>query len=187
MKLRGQRIELEEIESVLGTIPKVCSVIALLVRRESFEAICVAFSVSRSAASSSSQCTIIPQIEHTELISHLQEKAKATLPYYAVPSYWVPFFTIPRNRNGKMDRQIITNRIAALPDVELGKFISCSTDESNHHLPPESEKEQIITNCVKSVLGVNEVLGNSNFFALSGDSISAIRLCTLANHHACHG
>lgn len=183
MKLRGQRIELEEIESVLGTIPEVYSVIALLVRRESFEALCVAFSISRSAASSSSQGTIIPQIEHTELISHLHEKAKATLPYYAVPSYWVPFLTIPTNRNGKVDRQIIADRIAALPDVELGKFIFCSTDESNHHLPPETEKEKIITSCVKAVLGVNEVYGNSNFFALSGDSISAIRLCTLAKHH----
>lgn len=181
MKLRGQQIELEEIESVLGAIPEIFSVIALLLSRKSFETICVAFSINRSA-SSSSQRAIIPQIEHTESVSHLQEKAKATLPHYAVPSYWVPFCTIPRNRNGKLDRQIITDRISALSDVELSKFIFCSRVGSNHLLPPESEKEQIITSCVKAVLGLDKVDRNSNFFALSGDSISAIRLCTLASH-----
>lgn len=182
VKLRGQRIELEEIEYIISSHSRMHLAVALLVQKESFQALCATFSTKTPAKLRNPSSVVRPYEEPSELVAQLHELAKGFLPSYAVPSYWVPLSSVPIDRNGKINRQRVRDVISALSLEELGKFtFEEKTDKPG--TPLEAEKEKIIGMCIREVLSVGEVYKSSNFFALSGDSISAIRLCALANYH----
>lgn len=86
VKLRGFRIELTEIESVLGAHPQV-SAAALVVRDQSL----IAFLTRRGASSPSHQ--------------DLREWVANRLPEYMVPAAYVLLDRLPHTPNGKVDRK----------------------------------------------------------------------------------
>ncbi|KPM37546.1 Linear gramicidin synthase subunit B [Neonectria ditissima] len=141
VKLRGQRIELEEVERVVGAAaPNVRSSVAFLVKSGLTEA----FQDPHD-------------VDTQNLASRLEESLRSQLPHYAVAQYWVPTTGIPMLANGKLNRRLVRSVISDMTAAELDRF-------------------RITRQCT-------DVFKDSNFFALAGDSISAIRLCSHASYH----
>ncbi|MCG6575819.1 non-ribosomal peptide synthetase, partial [Pseudomonas sp. AF32] len=88
VKLRGQRIELGEIDAALLDLPAITGACTLVIDNR-----LVAFYSSRAAQ------------------SNLDTVLAAQLPAYMVPSVWVQVPALPLNSNGKIDRKAL----AALP------------------------------------------------------------------------
>lgn len=94
IKLNGQRIETEEIEAVISSIPEVESV-AVAVRNSNHRDFLVAFYSSKKISEAS-----------------IREFCRKKLPKYMVPSFIVHVDNLPLNKNGKLDRK-------ALEKIEL--------------------------------------------------------------------
>ncbi|MFJ8039008.1 amino acid adenylation domain-containing protein [Kitasatospora sp. NPDC096147] len=90
----------------------------------------------------------------------LRAELAAALPEYMVPAAMVVLDAFPLTANGKIDRR-------ALPDPEL----TTATGRA-----PRTETERVLADLVKEVLGLADLGVDENFFALGGDSISAIQL-----------
>ncbi len=141
VKLHGQRIELEEIETQLNSHPLVeKGVVALK------GASLVGYTILKEK---------IPEKELVEYLSRL-------LPSYMVPKIWVSISSLPFTSSGKLDRK-------ALPSPSLNR-ISETT--------PDSKIERTIREIWSTILTLpEESIGTeTNFFAIGGSSIDAIRM-----------
>lgn len=146
VKIRGLRIELEEIENKILKFPgiqKVKVVKQTIQNREFISSYFVANTRIR--------------------ISELRNYLSSQLPNYMVPSYFTALDNFPYTPNGKIDKK-------ALP---LPKAIS--NQERKIERPKTKTQKQIVSVWEK-ILHVSPIGIRDNFFELGGDSILAMTL-----------
>lgn len=100
--------------------------------------------------------------------SELQDHLRPRLPDYMIPNAFVFLANIPVTANGKVD-------LAALPQAD---FSAIADDDDS--IAPNTPNETILARVWSSVLGIERVGTNHNFFDLGGDSISAIQIVSRA-------
>jgi amino acid adenylation domain-containing protein len=95
-----------------------------------------------------------------QLAPQLRSYLEGKLPDYMVPSAFVFLDQLPLTTNGKLDR-------GALPEPEQfsGKFVE-----------PRTPLQSKLVEIWESVLGVERVGADDNFFDLGGDSLTALRV-----------
>lgn len=147
VKLRGLRIELEEVEHQLVTHPNVTAAVAA-VRTVGSEQILVGYVVADGQAP-----------DAAALRTHLA----AVLPPHMIPSAWMTIDAIPRTPTNKVDRR-------ALPTPDPG-----GTDLDAAYREPATETEHQVAELFADLLGVARVGADNSFFAVGGTSLLAIR------------
>ncbi|HET9894920.1 MAG TPA: amino acid adenylation domain-containing protein [Streptosporangiaceae bacterium] len=148
VKLHGLRIELEEIESVLGRHPAVAAAAVLLRHDPGAEQRLVGYYVPADAAS--------PPTEQ-ELRSRLLDE----LPAYMIPAAFVVVDALPLTRAGKVDR-------AALP--------APGQEAAAGYVPARSAAERRICQIFSEVLTVPDPGIRASFFELGGNSLRTMQL-----------
>ncbi|HSF41240.1 MAG TPA: amino acid adenylation domain-containing protein, partial [Thermoanaerobaculia bacterium] len=146
VKIRGVRVELGEIESVLAAHPAVREAVAL-VRGDDGDRRLVAWVVPADGA--------VPQP------AALREHLRAELPEAMVPGAFVVLERLPLTPNGKLDRR-------ALPAPE-------HTPQAAY-TAPRNQVEEILAGLWGEVLRVGRVGIHDNFFDLGGHSLLGVRL-----------
>jgi amino acid adenylation domain-containing protein len=141
VKLRGFRVELGEIETVLAGHPGV-SVAAAAVREDRLAVYVVPANGE-------------PPPPPAELRAWLGER----LPGYMVPDTVVPLAELPVNRSGKVDRTLLPEPPRTRPD--LGR----------PYAAPSTPAEHLLAGVWAEVLGVPGIGVHDNFFDLGGNSI----------------
>jgi amino acid adenylation domain-containing protein len=150
VKVRGFRIELGEVEKVLA----------------SFDGVTVAAAaVKRFGGSPALIGYVVPQEGSTVDLAALEEFAGTRLPSYMVPSRIVVIDAIPLGASGKMDRK-------SLPSPEMAA--------QREYRAPSTPIEAAFAEAFASVLGVDRVGVDDNFFDLGGNSLSATKLLSTA-------
>ncbi|MFI6041312.1 amino acid adenylation domain-containing protein [Nocardia sp. NPDC051321] len=152
VKVRGQRIELGEIDAVLGRMDGVDFALTLGVAGPTGSTALAAYLVRK------------PDVDLD--IARVRAIAAATLPGYMVPSAFVVLDEIPLTAVGKLDRK-------ALPAPQF------SADETEYRAP-RTPPEEALAQIVAELLGRDKVGVDDSFFELGGDSILAIQLVSLA-------
>ena len=152
VKLRGFRVELGEIEHVLGTNPALKGAVVLLREDTPGDKRLVAYVVGRSRTA---------KLSATELGDH----ARSALPAYMVPSAFVLLDALPLSASGKVDRK-------ALAALDLGAHRAAP---ATAYEMPANEIEGVLTSVWSEVLGVERVGRNDNFFDLGGNSLLALQ------------
>jgi len=150
VKVRGFRIELQEIESVLALHPSVREVVVRAWQDETIETRLVAYVVLTQPAVSSTD----------DLKAFLREK----LPDYMVPSVIKLLKSLPLTPNGKIDRaalRVPETRTAAMEAA----FVAARTPV-----------EATLTRLWADVLNMEQVGVRDNFFDHGGHSLLAIKL-----------
>ena len=146
IKIRGFRVELSEITTVVSQ----------------YNNIKEAYTVYKEVQKEKSICTYI--VSKTEIdIQNLKEFISAFLPKYMVPKYIVQIKKMPKNQNGKIDKN-------ALPEINL------LNEKSKKMILPTCKIEEDIYNVFKATLNFDNLSIDDNFFECGGDSISAMRL-----------
>ena len=153
VKVRGFRIELEEIETALKQHPSLRAV-AVAVREDDGNKRLVAYATTTGDES--------PRWEE------LQNYLRGRVPEYLVPGSYVILNELPLKANGKVDRR-------KLSDLELGR-----DDESRKYEAPRTKTEQILAEVWSAVLGLSTVGIRDNYFELGGDSIRSIQILAKA-------
>lgn len=151
IKLRGFRIELEEIEHAISQHPTIKDNVVVLHESATHGKRLVAY--------------VILQSEGEFQRSALQTYLKAKLPEYMQPASWVILESMPLTPNGKVDRKALAQREVDYPT---------SADFSE----PRTDAERQLLTCWQMVLGLEHIGIHHNFFELGGDSLSGMQLVT---------
>lgn len=149
VKVRGFRIEVGEIESVLKQHAAVKQVAVVALEDEAGNKRLVAYVVATGTAPTSDQ-----------LRGYLRER----LPEYLVPSAFVLLESLPLLRSGKVDRHALSSQVERR--IEGG----------SRYVAPRNPTEEILAGCWADVLKVERVGVNDNFFDLGGHSLLATQL-----------
>lgn len=182
VKIRGQRIELEEIEN--GVVKVLLAdnddiqaqvVVEVVERKDTGNKLLVAFVSLPSAAGKD-------QHEHDQLVkdatSGLQDKLRAVLPIYGVPSIFIPTQTIPMTPTDKVDRRKLRTVAAQMSSEEM----TLLSRDDGVVTEPRTEEERILRQLWAKVLHVDEatISVDDGFFRVGGDSIGAMKLVGMA-------
>jgi amino acid adenylation domain-containing protein len=150
VKLRGFRIELEEVESGIRAFEGVHAAFAELVEYGADDHRLVGYFFADK------------QIDAAELRGALRQR----LPYYMMPSVLIPLESLPMTINGKVDR-------AALKTIRLAFEESASQGGAP---PPSDDLEAKLLAIWQKALKVRNVGPNDDFFDLGGHSLLAARM-----------
>jgi amino acid adenylation domain-containing protein len=148
VKLRGYRIELEEIEVNLRAHPDVKDAAVLLREDHPGDPRLVGYVESARDAGG--------------LLPELRAQLLRFLPEHMVPSAWLVLPQLPLTGSGKLDRR-------ALPAPE-------ATHPQAAGEPPRTPLERQIAALWREILGREEVGAHDNFFDLGGHSLQATRV-----------
>lgn len=172
IKLRGQRIELGEINNAVTASGEVSHCVTMLVNQKEDTAQQLAcFYVPISVDIGKLQLLPVgDRLTESELIYQV---LRARLPGYMIPSYLIPISTIPMTSSGKVDRGRLKKLFGELSPQKLAILSANSATESDGDWTEEQRK---IATVVATVLHVNELdVGRWTPLASLGlDSISAI-------------
>ena len=151
VKIRGHRVELEEIEGCLLAAPSVREAVVLLLDHP-----------ERPQLAAILTCIGMDAPADADMIALCREYLAARLPDYMLPHQWhIQTEPLPRTMSGKIDRKSLQERYAgetvAMEQPGEGGFLAMLT----------------------RILGPVEDLGRS-FLDSGGDSLSAVHLLTLA-------
>lgn len=151
LKVGGQRIDIDGIESALTRVAGVREAVVTIVAGQDGDAQIVAYLTMDGPLAS---------------VAALRSAVSARLDASMVPSSFVRLDALPLSENGKVDRRL-------LPFQENAVILR---DESGHR-PPRTAMEQRVAAVWSEILGVKPVGLSDDFFLLGGDSIKAARVC----------
>jgi len=150
VKIRGNRVELEEIENQLVKCEGVSK--AAVIDRE-------------DSGHDKYLCAYI--VGEKELnIAELQDQLRKVLPEYMIPAFFMQLEKMPVNQNGKLDRRALTYS---------GEF-SGAGDFMNtgaRYEAPRDETEEKLVSIWREILKVERIGINDSFFELGGHSLKA--------------
>lgn len=174
IKLRGQRVELGEINNVTAACGEVANCVTILVGQGSSQQL-ACFFVPKYVDGGKFQ--LLPAVGKVGRKREVIYSAlRARLPGYMVPSYLVPISTVPMTSSGKVDKARLRDVFGNLGPRELQALGSDAepADEAGDW----SEEECKIAAVVADVLGVSlqDVRRWTPLTSLGLDSISAIVL-----------
>ncbi|MFF9346551.1 amino acid adenylation domain-containing protein [Streptomyces sp. NPDC014734] len=153
VKLRGFRIELGEIEQALAGQAGVGRAVVM---------------VQKDAAGADVLCAYVENaVPGTPTApAELRNALASRLPEYMVPTYFVFTDAVPVTRNGKADRRALL-ALSHTAQVSVARYVA-----------PRTTAEERLTAIWKELLPLERVGVEDDFFALGGNSLSALRLST---------
>ena len=160
VSIRGFRVELAEVESVLSQHPAVKD--TAVVSKE--------FLLEGSSPILTHDLRLIayvvPELDQPLSIGGLRSFLSLRLPDYMVPSDFLILGRLPLTPNGKVDYE-------ALPPGELSLTVQTAS-----FVAPRNDFEAKLCELFSQVLGIERVGVNDNFFRLGGHSLLAAQVAT---------
>ncbi len=154
VKIRGNRVELGEIENCLLKINKISQAIVTVIE---------------SNVSQENELAAYFISSQEEEVKHLKGTLKKSLPEYMIPSYFVQLEKFPVHTNGKVD-------FKSLPDPLIAGISSKVT-----YIPPRNSIEEKLVAIWQEVLEIEKVGVLDDFFELGGHSIKGTKVLSKVN------
>ncbi|WP_353929455.1 amino acid adenylation domain-containing protein [Okeanomitos corallinicola TIOX110] len=148
IKLRGFRIEIGEIESLLLQHHLVKEAVVVL---------------STNNGNSKLLAYITELEKSANLATEVKEYLKNRLPNYMIPSQIMVLETLPLTANGKLDRRALPT-----PNIDIADNLEI----------PVTPTEEILASLWQGLLKIKSVGRSDNFFELGGNSLLATQLVT---------
>ncbi|KAH7330243.1 hypothetical protein BKA65DRAFT_554232 [Rhexocercosporidium sp. MPI-PUGE-AT-0058] len=186
VKIRGQRVELAEIEYwVLRSLPHVRRAAVNLIfrgvgRKEGTLVAAVELdekTFSKRAPEASTDLLMSSEAL-LELFEQLRIKLTEVLPKYMVPELFITMGELPLNNSGKLDRKAIQQVLTSMKDEDLEAYRPKPAIQAQV-LPGSAQELQRMWS---TILGrhVDTIGLEDNFFTLGADSMSAMQLVSVA-------
>ena len=167
VKLRGFRIELDEIEAALSSHPVVAQAAVLLREDRPGDKRLIAYVLPQGGQHRGQHPGqhgghhADQQLDAAILRQHLADK----LPEYMVPAAIMLLQTLPLTPNGKLDRKALPAPDAAAATRNTGRA-------------PRNPTEEVLCSLFAETLGLPTIDIDSNFLEMGGDSLLFVRLAS---------
>ncbi|HET9868209.1 MAG TPA: AMP-binding protein, partial [Nitrospira sp.] len=162
VQIRGYRVEVVEIETVLEEHPSIRSAV-VEARANGAGEVRLACYVVWKGGGESAQVNGGDPADEAVGVGGLRTWARERLPDYMVPVAWIELDELPRTPHGKVDRK-------ALPDPVWGEGTSRVYEE------PRDEVEQRMAAVWQRVLRIERIGAVDDFFELGGHSLLATQV-----------
>ncbi|KAI1264376.1 hypothetical protein F5Y18DRAFT_436783 [Xylariaceae sp. FL1019] len=186
VKLRGQRIELGDIETHLKAHVKVEIAVEPGIPRGGGDEdkMLVAFICLGSdfqVPTDLSSVDVTAQAELHALLGDAEEHLAGKVARYMLPSTYLPLRTLPVTTSGKRDRRELQRIIASLDKQQLTAWHRPGESQAVNR-PPTTEMERRVAGLWAHVLKIeiDELSLEDDFVKRGGDSLAAMRLANLA-------
>ncbi|MFF5955294.1 non-ribosomal peptide synthetase [Streptomyces luteogriseus] len=157
IKIRGMRLEIEDVEVGLAEHPRVRHTCVVAKKNAAGGTYLIGY--------------VIPAAGSADLrADEVRAWAGAHMVEYMVPAHIVVMAEFPLTANGKLDRNALPE-----PTIETGSLLRPTTDD-----------ERAVCAAVAEVLRLEEVGVDQDFFQLGGDSILAISLLSALRERGLH-
>ncbi|KAI1263226.1 amino acid adenylation domain-containing protein [Xylariaceae sp. FL1019] len=174
VKLRGLRIELQEIQAVVlkTSIARTCTSIVIKLKSTSIQQLAlfyVPFDYDNG------RFAILPLNEkNKEDIQNLRQRLQTSLPDYMLPTFIVPISSLPLTSSGKVDERSLHKEVDGLPASILSTY--SLPEEQIDTIAEWSDLEVSIAEIIAKVLGLDKSSLSlwTSFSALGIDSITAM-------------
>ncbi|KAJ5279769.1 nonribosomal peptide synthase [Penicillium angulare] len=189
VKLRGQRMELGEVETrvlqyYLGATDAIGEVVEL-----NGSSVLVVFLQCPSTKATTQEpeepsSPFLPSdAEFSKTVTEVLSKLRRVLPDYMVPSLFLPLAYMPRNASGKADRRRLRETATELSHDEVLSFRSGAPNGQFQEVSTGAER--ILQSVWSQTLGllVSSIGATDDFLRLGGDSIIAMKVAPLARDH----
>lgn len=177
-KVRGQRLELSEVEHHLMEVGVVQNAIALVPAIGPCAKRLVGI-VSVKDASISNASTEVLQLLPRDVaslsLSTIRDHLYEHLPSYMIPSLWVAITRFPLTPGGKMDRRRVIQFLEQMDSVTYRTISTIGLEEDKNDANSTESKLQNIFAKVLN-LPVEDIRLNQSFLHLGGDSIAAMQV-----------
>ncbi|KAL2825061.1 hypothetical protein BDW59DRAFT_146754, partial [Aspergillus cavernicola] len=185
VKLRGQRIELSEVEYHLRSqLPSPRAVIVDMVRREQSASL-VAFILPDTdmvlhtdpAHDEINSIFARPNEAFHRVISTAITQLQQDLPSYMIPTAFIPLSELPLTNTGKINRRRLLRELANLPTVTFQTLKGGGGALGPPKCLPSLDLEHQLQQIWASTLSLppDQIGIHDRFFSLGGDSVSAIQ------------
>ena len=151
IKVRGQRLELGDIEMALAAVEGVSASVALLYRGLREPALAAVLEVGD-----------VPAERAEQLVEAAREHCAQVLPDYMVPTLWHTLSALPVSPSGKADRKLLAS-------LDL-------TPQTSDTEGPHGLLEQQLCSIIAGVLGRERFGVDEDFFASGGHSLAALEV-----------
>ncbi|MCJ1390874.1 hypothetical protein MMC18_003735 [Xylographa bjoerkii] len=181
VKIRGQRVELGEIEHQLrANLPAHVGATALVIMPNGRPTLAGFVTVTfdgNGNCSSEDIASSTAQLDRLKsLMGGIESKLSSVLPSYMIPSVFIPVSSIPLTVSGKTNRRKLQQLVAGLSLDQIAAFRNLKTE----HTEPSTPVEKKLHDIWKILLKIADIGVEDNFFELGGDSITAMRLVASA-------
>lgn len=182
VKLRGQRVELAEVEHHLrASLPNGIKVAAEVIKPENGGAPSLVAFLSESATVGTAgvdPAIVDPSPELKTVLTTVSTVMGSRVPRYMIPVAFVTLQHMPSLVSGKIDRKKLREIGTSIPREIFSRMQATEAQEEEE---PETEMEKKLQQAWFEVLGSDaKIFRQSNFFALGGDSLRAMRLVVAA-------
>ncbi|MFT7901171.1 MULTISPECIES: amino acid adenylation domain-containing protein [Flavobacteriaceae] len=148
VKVKGYRIELQEIENLLNKKEKINEAIVLVKQDNDLEKEIIAFIKTDE------------ELSENELRDFLEN----SLPEYMIPNLFIKVENFPLTINGKIDT------------IKLLSTTSENVITSSMYVAPSDEIEEKLVEIWENILKREKIGVEDDFFSIGGDSIKAVRI-----------
>ncbi|KAK1519777.1 tyrocidine synthetase 1 [Colletotrichum costaricense] len=183
VKIRGQRVELEDIEHhlhrVMASRYETVTLVAEVIKPEGQEPILVAY-VALSSPGEASLDDVLASL----VVGEPSKELASALPAHLVPTAYIPLKQMPLTMTGKTDRKRLREMGAAMTrDQLVALHETHSGITSREPSTPEEMQLRELWVRVLNQTEISKISAESNFFVIGGDSIQAMRIVALAHEH----
>lgn len=179
VKLRGQRVELTEVEyHVQSCLPSGITVAAEVIKPEGGVPALICF-LDEGKSSQSDMIFTEPSEDLAASLSDIEARLEQKAPRYMVPAAFITLQKMPKLVSGKIDRKTLRQVGLSIPRASLNRKADGIPKEE-----PATENEKKLHAAWTTVLGADTAIyRQSNFFSIGGDSLRAMRLIAAAREH----
>jgi len=168
IKIRGHRVDLGEVESIINAQPKVKEAVVLVKDSITNGKELHCYFIANGEQSDNLQ---LLNSEYTKLcILELWKLLREILPGFMVPDYYCVLKEMPLNPNGKIDRGALKN--IPVERVQIGN--------SKVELP-NTPTEEYLLGLYKKILNQEQISTTDDFFLAGGHSLTATQLVAQIN------
>lgn len=181
VKLRGQRVELAEIEHhILKKLPEGASVAVEVITpggKDRDPSLVTFITEQKEKQPPVNGAVMSFSSDLRSCLKDIDSYVADKLPIYMVPTAYIPLPVMPLLVSCKVDRKRLHEIGLAMTPQQLAKF----RVEVTQNREPTTETERKLQQIWKQLVGEGIDIGtNDNFFALGGDSLKAMKLVAAA-------
>jgi acyl-coenzyme A synthetase/AMP-(fatty) acid ligase/ubiquinone/menaquinone biosynthesis C-methylase UbiE/lauroyl/myristoyl acyltransferase len=157
VKLRGYRVDLGAIETVLNSLPAIQTAVVAALPMLSSEKRLVAY--------------VVPQTGCELSVNDLKQTLQQQLPRYMIPEQFEVLTHLPLTASGKIDRQALPRLGQARPEL------------STPYVAPRNPTEAQLVTLWEELFDLRPIGVHDDFFALGGHSLALLQLATWLQQH----